>query len=105
LPMSDTPCTENLAMDPPPDEFRNWLALPREVTASILMRLDAFEILTSAQMVCSPWHKLCKDPSMWRAVHMRNSLAPYFILKIFLKNKFVELFGLMCFILKMYLVR
>ncbi|XP_062163008.1 putative F-box/LRR-repeat protein 23 [Alnus glutinosa] len=75
--MSDTPCTENLVMDPPPDEFRNWLALPREVTASILMRLDAFEILTSAQMVCSPWHKLCKDPSMWRAVHMRNSLAPY----------------------------
>jgi hypothetical protein len=57
-------------MDPPPAEFRNWLALPRDVTASILMRLDAFEILTSAQMVCSQWHNLCKDPSMWRAVHI-----------------------------------
>jgi hypothetical protein len=77
LPMSDTPCTENLAMDPPPDEFRNWLALPRDVTAAILMRLGVFEILTSAQMVCSPWHNLCKDPSMWRAVHMRNPEAPY----------------------------
>jgi hypothetical protein len=75
--MSDTPCTENLAMDPPPDEFRNWLALPRDVTAAILMRLGVFEILTSAQMVCSPWHNLCKDPSMWRAVHMRNPEAPY----------------------------
>jgi hypothetical protein len=73
--MSDTPYRENLAMDPSPDpadEFPNWLALPRDVTASILMRLEAFEILTSAQMVCSPWHNLCKDPSMWRAVHMRK---------------------------------
>ncbi|KAE8056081.1 hypothetical protein FH972_012879 [Carpinus fangiana] len=62
-------------MDPrpdPADEFRNWLELPRDVTASILMRLGAIEILTSAQRVCSPWRKLCKDPSMWRAVDMRN---------------------------------
>jgi hypothetical protein len=62
-------------MDTPPDlasGFRNWLELPREVTASILLRLDAIEILTSAQMVCSPWRKLCKDPSMWRTIHMRN---------------------------------
>jgi hypothetical protein len=22
--------------------------------------------------VCSPWRKLCKDPSLWRAVDMRN---------------------------------
>jgi hypothetical protein len=62
-------------MDPPPDstgEFRNWLELPRDVMASILLKLGAFEILTSAQRVCLPWHKLCKDPSMWRAVDMRN---------------------------------
>ncbi|XP_062162723.1 putative F-box/LRR-repeat protein 23 [Alnus glutinosa] len=75
--MSDTPCTENLAMDPPPDEFRNWLALPRDVTASILMRLEVFDILTSAQMVCTPWHNLCKDPSMWRAVHMRDYVTRF----------------------------
>jgi len=62
-------------MDSPPDpadEFQNWLELPRDVTASILMRLGAIEILTSAQRVCSPWRKLCKDPSLWRAVDMRN---------------------------------
>jgi hypothetical protein len=60
---------------PPPelaDEFRNWLELPRDVTASILLRLGAIDILTSAQMVCSPWRNLCKDPSMWRIVHMCN---------------------------------
>jgi hypothetical protein len=67
------PLTEKISRSPDTeDEFRNWLALPRDVTASILMRLEAFEILTSAQMVCSPWHNLCKDPSMWRAVHMRK---------------------------------
>jgi hypothetical protein len=64
-------------MEPSPDEFRNCLALPQDVTASILMRLEVFDILTSAQMVCSPWHNLCKDPSMWRAVHMHDPLAPY----------------------------
>ncbi|XP_059435879.1 putative F-box/LRR-repeat protein 23 [Corylus avellana] len=57
----------------PADEFRNWLVLPRNVTVSILLRLGAIEILKSAQMVCSPWHSLCKDPSMWRAIDMRNS--------------------------------
>ncbi|XP_059440208.1 putative F-box/LRR-repeat protein 23 [Corylus avellana] len=63
-------------MDPPADpadEFRNWLELPRNVTASILLRLGAIEILTSAQRVCSPWRKLCKDPSMWRAVDICNT--------------------------------
>jgi hypothetical protein len=65
-------------MDPSPDpadEFRNWLALPRDVTASILMRQEAFDILTSAQMVCSLWHNLCKDPSMGRAIHMSNPVT------------------------------
>jgi uncharacterized protein YbdZ (MbtH family) len=63
-------------MDPTPvlaDEFPNWLELPRDVTASILLRLGSIEILTSAQMVCSLWRNLCKDPSMWRAVDMSNA--------------------------------
>ncbi|XP_059436510.1 putative F-box/LRR-repeat protein 23 [Corylus avellana] len=61
---------------PPPDpadEFRSWLELPLDVTASILLRLGAIDILKSAQMVCSTWYNLCKDPSMWRAIDMRNS--------------------------------
>ncbi|XP_041027034.1 putative F-box/LRR-repeat protein 23 [Juglans microcarpa x Juglans regia] len=65
-------------MDPPPPpphpqcQFRNWLELPRDVTVSILLRLGAIEILTSAQRVCLLWRNLCKDPSMWRKIDMRN---------------------------------
>ncbi|KAB1222723.1 F-box protein SKIP19 [Morella rubra] len=63
-------------MDPspahPPGDLLNWLELPRDVTASILLKLGAIEILTSAQKVCSLWRNICKDPSMWRAVDMRN---------------------------------
>ncbi|KAG2684675.1 hypothetical protein I3760_10G085900 [Carya illinoinensis] len=60
---------------PPPHpqfQFRNWLELPRDVTASILLRLGAIEILTSAQKVCLLWRNLCKDPYMWRKIDMRN---------------------------------
>ncbi|KAJ8758660.1 hypothetical protein K2173_000381 [Erythroxylum novogranatense] len=51
---------------------RNWLDLPPDVTASILLRLGAIEILNSAQLVCSTWHALCKEPSMWRSIDMHN---------------------------------
>ncbi|KAK8662009.1 hypothetical protein V6N13_091597 [Hibiscus sabdariffa] len=53
-------------------EARNWLELPPDVTASILSRLGAIEILNSAQKVCSQWRNICKDPSMWRSIDMRN---------------------------------
>ena len=52
---------------------RNWLELPRDVMASILKRLDAVEILETAQKVCMLWRSLCKVPSMWRAIDMCNS--------------------------------
>ncbi|KAE8708149.1 putative F-box/LRR-repeat protein 23 [Hibiscus syriacus] len=53
-------------------ETRNWLELPQDVTASILSRLGAIEILNSAQNVCSLWRKISKDPSMWKSIDMRN---------------------------------
>ncbi|KAK8671379.1 hypothetical protein V6N13_037975 [Hibiscus sabdariffa] len=53
-------------------EYRNWLELPPDVTASILSRLGAVEILNSAQSVCSQWRNICKDPSMWRSIDMWN---------------------------------
>ncbi|KAG6639275.1 putative F-box/LRR-repeat protein 23 [Carya illinoinensis] len=60
-------------LPPPPlrsaDQYRNWLDLPREVTASILKRLGVIEILTSAQKVCLLWRSICKDPSMWRMIN------------------------------------
>ncbi|KAF3962851.1 hypothetical protein CMV_012691 [Castanea mollissima] len=52
---------------------RNWLELPRDVTASILHRLGAVEILETAQKVCMLWRSLCQDPYMWRTIDMRSS--------------------------------
>ncbi|PPD75215.1 hypothetical protein GOBAR_DD27860 [Gossypium barbadense] len=53
-------------------ETRNWLELPLDVTASILSRIGAIEILNSAQNVCSLWRNICKDPLMWRSIDMHN---------------------------------
>ncbi|XP_028759197.1 F-box protein SKIP19 [Neltuma alba] len=53
-------------------ETRNWLDLPRDVTASILLKLGAVEILTSAQHVCTSWRSICKDPVIWRTIDMQN---------------------------------
>ncbi|KAI9122501.1 hypothetical protein K1719_006341 [Acacia pycnantha] len=53
-------------------QTRNWLDLPRDVTASILLKLGAVEILTSAQSVCTFWRSICKDPTMWRTIDMQN---------------------------------
>ncbi|KAM7266514.1 hypothetical protein ACFE04_004411 [Oxalis oulophora] len=53
-------------------ENRNWLDLPDEVTAKILMKLSVVEIIDRAQKVCVSWRRICKDPSMWRHIDMSN---------------------------------
>ncbi|XP_050368507.1 F-box protein SKIP19-like [Argentina anserina] len=55
-----------------PTRCRNWLELPPEITASIISRLGAIEILTAAEKVCRSWRAICKDPLMWRTIDMRN---------------------------------
>ena len=58
---------------PPPnpeEERRNWLELPREMTASILSRLVAIDVLTTAQFVCKSWLEVLKDPLVWRRIEM-----------------------------------
>ena len=47
---------------------RSWVDLPREVTASILSRLKAKDILTSAQFVCKAWLEVSKDPLVWKRI-------------------------------------
>ncbi|KAM7271526.1 hypothetical protein ACFE04_030740 [Oxalis oulophora] len=47
---------------------RNWLDLPDEVTAKILVKLGPVDILESAQKVCLSWRRICKEASMWRHV-------------------------------------
>ncbi|KDP34970.1 hypothetical protein JCGZ_09258 [Jatropha curcas] len=57
---------------PPQQPYRDWVELPRDVTAMILSRLDTEEILNTARLVCSTWHSVCNDPSMWRSIDMRG---------------------------------
>ncbi|KEH34638.1 F-box/LRR protein [Medicago truncatula] len=49
----------------------NWLELLREITANILQRLDTIEIVKSACQVCPLWWDICKDPLLWRTIHIR----------------------------------
>ncbi|KAK4491566.1 hypothetical protein RD792_002318 [Penstemon davidsonii] len=53
---------------PPPP----WIELPGDVTANILHRLGAVEILESAQRVCTTWWSVCQDPSLWQVIDMKN---------------------------------
>lgn len=47
--------------------------LPREITAAILHKLGAIEMLKTAQRVCTAWRSVCRDPSMWRCIDIRNA--------------------------------
>ncbi|XP_058752624.1 F-box protein SKIP19-like [Vicia villosa] len=54
----------------------NWLELPRDVTLNILQRLGTIEIISSACQVCPLWWNICKDPCMWRTIHMSKFRYP-----------------------------
>ncbi|KAK2980542.1 hypothetical protein RJ640_015927 [Escallonia rubra] len=54
------------------EQSPNWVELPPDVTAAILSRLGAAEVLESAQKVCTTWRRICQDPAMWRTVDMCN---------------------------------
>ncbi|VVB14225.1 unnamed protein product [Arabis nemorensis] len=49
-------------------ESSNWAELPSELTVLIFLRLSMFEILVNAQKVCKSWHRVSKDPSVWRKI-------------------------------------
>ncbi|GLT67390.1 hypothetical protein SLA2020_397040 [Shorea laevis] len=53
-------------------ETRNWLELPRDVTAAIISRVGIIEILDNVQKVCTLWRDICNDPSMWRSVDFHD---------------------------------
>ncbi|CAM8988047.1 unnamed protein product [Rhodiola kirilowii] len=52
------------------EESPNWLDLPPEVTAAILRKVGVVDILNNVQLVCTYWHTICKDPSMWRSIDL-----------------------------------
>ncbi|KAJ9565947.1 hypothetical protein OSB04_001913 [Centaurea solstitialis] len=66
------------------DETRNWLEMPDEIMGGmILQRLNAVEILESAQKVCMNWRRICKDPAMWKVIDMDTDFdTPYDTVKL-----------------------
>ncbi|PWA68482.1 F-box domain, cyclin-like protein [Artemisia annua] len=52
---------------------RNWLDLPSDIMANILSRVSVIEILWNVQIVCTKWHKICKDPYVWRVIYIDNN--------------------------------
>lgn len=62
------------ASAPPPPP---WIDLPEDVTADILHRVGAVEMLDTAEKVCTTWRSVCRDPSMWRVVDMKDSSSCY----------------------------
>ncbi|XP_051136509.1 putative F-box/LRR-repeat protein 23 [Andrographis paniculata] len=62
----------------PPLSLPPWTELPDDVTINILQRLDVQEILEKAQRVCKTWWRACKDPSMWRVIHIESIVLAFF---------------------------
>ncbi|KAK7247352.1 hypothetical protein RIF29_42233 [Crotalaria pallida] len=58
----------------PPPETRNWLDLPHDVTATILLKLGVVDILNNAQRVCKQWRSICNDPLMWCTIDLGNAV-------------------------------
>ncbi|MCI03964.1 F-box protein SKIP19 [Trifolium medium] len=56
----------------------NWFELPIEITRNILQRLDIINIVTSVCLVCPLWWNICKDPFMWRTIHMSNNETSHY---------------------------
>ncbi|KAK4488139.1 hypothetical protein RD792_003881 [Penstemon davidsonii] len=46
-----------------------WVELPREITATILLKLGTIGML-KAEAVCTTWRSVCKDPGLWRSIDM-----------------------------------
>ncbi|KAL3360370.1 hypothetical protein AABB24_013683 [Solanum stoloniferum] len=56
-----------MAKEPP------WMELQEGIWENILQRLGVIEILKTARKVCRKWRQICKEPSMWRVINMRNN--------------------------------
>ncbi|KAJ9565949.1 hypothetical protein OSB04_001915 [Centaurea solstitialis] len=59
-------------------ESRNWLEMPEEIMGGMILgRLDALEILTNIQRVCTTtWRRICKDdPQMWKMICFEYSFS------------------------------
>ncbi|GKA35531.1 F-box domain containing protein, partial [Tanacetum coccineum] len=57
--------------------FKRWLDLPSDLAANILHRIGVIGILENAQKVCTTWRKICKEPAMWKVIHMDTALGSH----------------------------
>ncbi|KAK1375541.1 putative F-box/LRR-repeat protein 23 [Heracleum sosnowskyi] len=58
-------------------EKPNWLLLPYDITINIIRRLGAVQILLNVQQVCTTWHKITKDQTLWTVINMHHNYPQY----------------------------
>ncbi|XP_076897365.1 putative F-box/LRR-repeat protein 9 [Bidens hawaiensis] len=56
---------------------RNWLNLPSDLMLNILQRVGVIDRLENAQLVCTAWREIYKDPALWRVVYMDRIAGHY----------------------------
>ncbi|CAL5007816.1 unnamed protein product [Urochloa decumbens] len=57
---------------PPSNDTRDWSALPLDAMYLVFTKLDLFDILMGAGLVCHSWLEAAKVPSLWRCVDMAH---------------------------------
>ncbi|TVU43223.1 hypothetical protein EJB05_09670 [Eragrostis curvula] len=55
----------------PAPEARDWATLPHDALLEVFLRLDAHDIMWSAEVVCKAWRRVAvEEPTLWRRVDM-----------------------------------
>ncbi|KAF8775034.1 hypothetical protein HU200_005084 [Digitaria exilis] len=63
--------------------MRDWAALPREVLAAVLRKLDHIEILMGPGQACRSWRCAARDdPALWRRIDMRGHADLFYQLNL-----------------------
>ncbi|PWA39113.1 F-box domain, Leucine-rich repeat domain, L domain-like protein [Artemisia annua] len=57
--------------------FKRWLDLPSDLATNILHRIGVIDILENAQKVCTTWRNICKEPAIWRVIHMDTAFGSH----------------------------
>ncbi|TVU43224.1 hypothetical protein EJB05_09671 [Eragrostis curvula] len=59
------------SLSSPSAEVRDWAALPHDALLEVFLRLDARDIMWSAEAVCKAWRRVSvEEPTLWRRVDM-----------------------------------
>lgn len=55
-------------------EVRDWAKLPQDALLEVFLRVDAHDILWSAEFVCKAWRRVAiEEPTLWRRVDMTRA--------------------------------